>query len=104
VLKYLGTTVTDQNYIHEEVKRRLNSRNACYHSVQNVLSSCFYLKIVKIKIYVAIILHIFLYECETWSLTLGEEHGLRESENRVLENNRRLQKLHNEELHKVLLG
>jgi hypothetical protein len=31
--KYLGTTLTDQNYMHEEIKSRLNSGNACYHSV-----------------------------------------------------------------------
>jgi hypothetical protein len=30
---YLGTTLTDQNYVHEEIKSRLNSGNACYHSV-----------------------------------------------------------------------
>jgi hypothetical protein len=34
--KYLGTTVTDQNLIQEEIKRRLNSGNARYHSVQNL--------------------------------------------------------------------
>jgi hypothetical protein len=28
---YLGTTVTNQNLIQEEIKRRLNSGNACYH-------------------------------------------------------------------------
>jgi hypothetical protein len=38
-LKYLGTTVTNQNLIQDEIKRRLNSGNACYHSVQNLLSS-----------------------------------------------------------------
>jgi hypothetical protein len=38
--KHLGTTVTNQNLIKEEIKRRLNSGNACYHSVQNLLSSC----------------------------------------------------------------
>jgi hypothetical protein len=37
--KYLGTTVTNQNLIQEEIKRRLNSVNACYHSVKNLLSS-----------------------------------------------------------------
>jgi hypothetical protein len=34
--KYLGTAVTNQNLIEEEIKRRLNSGNACYHSVQNL--------------------------------------------------------------------
>jgi hypothetical protein len=37
--KNLGTTVTNQNLIQEEIKRRLNSGNACYHSVQSLLSS-----------------------------------------------------------------
>jgi hypothetical protein len=37
--KYFGTTVTRQNLIQEDIKRRLNSGNACYHSVQNLLSS-----------------------------------------------------------------
>jgi len=36
---YLGTTLTNRNYIQEEIKSRLNSRNACYHSVQNLLYS-----------------------------------------------------------------
>jgi hypothetical protein len=37
--KYMGTTLTNQNDIHDEIKSRLNSGNACYHSVQNLLSS-----------------------------------------------------------------
>jgi hypothetical protein len=37
--KYLGTTLSDQNDIHDEIKSRLNSGNTCYHSVQNLLSS-----------------------------------------------------------------
>jgi ribosomal protein S2 len=36
--RYLGTTITNQNLIQEEIKRRLNWGNACYHSVQNLLS------------------------------------------------------------------
>jgi hypothetical protein len=37
--RYLGTTITNQNLIQEEIKRRLNSGNACYHSVQNLSSA-----------------------------------------------------------------
>jgi len=37
--KYLGTTLTDQNSIQEDIKNRLKSGNACYHSVQSLLPS-----------------------------------------------------------------
>jgi hypothetical protein len=37
--KYLGTTLTNQNDIHDEIKTRVNSGNAYYYSVQNLLSS-----------------------------------------------------------------
>jgi hypothetical protein len=37
--RYLGTTLTDQNCMHEDIKSRLNSGNACCHSVQSLLSS-----------------------------------------------------------------
>jgi hypothetical protein len=46
--KYLGTTVTNQNLIQEEIKRRMNFGDACYHSAQNLLSSHLLLKNVKI--------------------------------------------------------
>jgi hypothetical protein len=82
--KYLGTTPTNQNDIHDEIKSRLNSGNACYHSVQNLLPSRLILKKPKIKIYKTVILSVLLYGCETWSLTLGEKHRLRVFENRVL--------------------
>jgi hypothetical protein len=108
--KYLGTTVTNQNRIQEEIKWRLNSGNACYLSVQNILSSRLLSKNVKVRIYKTIILPVVLYECETWSLTVREEHKLWVFENRVL---RRIfgrkrarvtggwRKLHNEELHNL---
>jgi hypothetical protein len=47
--KYLGMTVANQNLIKEKIKRRLNSGNACYHSVQNFLSSCLLSKSTKIR-------------------------------------------------------
>jgi hypothetical protein len=67
-----------------EIKSRLKSGNACYHSVQNLVSCCLLSKNIKIKIYRIIILHIVLYACETWSLTLREERKPRVFENRVL--------------------
>jgi hypothetical protein len=83
--KYFGTTLkTDQNSIQEEIKGRLNLGNACYHSVQNPLSSSLSSKNLKVKIYRNIILLVVLYECETWSLTLREKRSLRMFENRVL--------------------
>jgi hypothetical protein len=57
--KYMETTVTDQNLIQEEIKSRLNSGNACYHSVHLLV-----LKNVKIKIHKTIILPVVLYGCE----------------------------------------
>jgi hypothetical protein len=78
--------------------------------VQNLLSSRLLSKNIKIRIYKTIILPVVLYGCETWSLTLREEHRLRVFENREL---RRIfgpkkdevtggwRKLHNEELHSL---
>ena len=53
--KYLGTTLTNQNSIKEEIKSRLKLGNAFYHSVQNLLSSSLLSKNLKIKIYRTII-------------------------------------------------
>jgi len=102
--KYLVPTLTHQNSIQEKIKSRLKSGNACYHSVQNLLSSSLLSKNLKIK---TIILPVVLYGCETWSLTLREEHRLRVFQNRVLrrifgpkrdEVTEEWRKLHNEEL------
>ena len=49
--KHLGTTLTNQNSIQEEIKSRLKLGNACYHSVQNLLSSSLLSKNLKIKVY-----------------------------------------------------
>jgi UDP-galactopyranose mutase len=61
--KYLGTTLTNQNAIQEEIKSRLRSGNACYYSVQNHISSMFLSRNLKIKIYGTIILPVVLYGC-----------------------------------------
>jgi len=68
----------------EEIKSRLRLGNACYYSVQNLLSSRLLLKNLKIKIYRTTILPVVLYGCETWSLILREGRKLRMFENMVL--------------------
>jgi len=100
-------SLRNQNSIQEEIKSRLKSGNACYYSVQNVLSSRLLSKNLKIKIYRTIILPVVLYGCDTWSLILREERKLKVFENRVLrrvfgskkdEVTGEWRKLHNEEL------
>jgi hypothetical protein len=73
--KYLGSIVTNLNFNREEIKRRLNSGNACYHSVQNLLCSRLLSKNLQIRIYKTIILPVVLHGCE---------HRLRVFENRLL--------------------
>jgi hypothetical protein len=74
LFKYLGTTITNQTLIQEEINRRLISGNASYHPLQNLLSSHLPSKNIKIRMYKTIILPVVLYGCETWSLILREEH------------------------------
>jgi hypothetical protein len=105
-----GMTVTNQNLIQEEINRRLNLVIACYHPVQNLLSSHLLPKNLKIKIYKTIILPVVLYGCEMWPPTLREEHRWGVFESGVL---RRIsgpkrdevmgdwRKLYNEELHNL---
>jgi hypothetical protein len=100
--KYMGTTLTDQNCMNKEIKSRLTRGMLPTIRSRNV----------QVKMYKTIILPVVLYGCETWSLTLREEHRLRVFENRVP---RRIfgpkrdevtgdwRKLHNEELHYFVL-
>ena len=105
-VKYLGTALIYQNSIQAEITNRLKSGNACYHSVQNLLSTSLLSKNLKIKIYRTTTLSVVLYGCETWSLTLREGRRLRAFQNRVSrifgpkkdEVIREWRKLHNEEL------
>jgi hypothetical protein len=101
-LRLLGVML-DNNF-------RLKSGNACYYSLENLLSSRLLSRNVKIRIYKTIILPVVLYGCETWSVTLKEEHRVRVFEKRVLrkvfgskrsEVTGGCEKLHNEELHNL---
>jgi hypothetical protein len=70
--KYLGTSVTNQNVIQEEINRRLSSGNDCYHSIWDLLSSHLLSENIKIRIYRTIILLVVLHGSETCSLTLRD--------------------------------
>jgi hypothetical protein len=67
--KYLGTTLTHQNSVQEEIKSTLKSGNVCYHSVQNLLSSSLLSKNLKNTIYRTIILPVVFM-----GMKLGRSH------------------------------
>jgi len=81
--RYLGKTLTKQNSTQEEIKSRLKLGNACYYSMQNLLSSSLLSKYIKTEINRTVTLPV-VYGCETWSLTLREKGRLKVFENRVL--------------------
>ena len=69
---------------HEEIKSRLQSGNACYHLVQNLLSSSLLANNIKVEIYRTTVLSVFLYGRETWCFTLRERHRLQVFKRTVL--------------------
>ena len=81
--RYLGVTVTNTNDIHGEIKHRIKMGNARYYSLDKILSSRLLSRKLKVKTYKTT-LPVVLYGCETWSLTLREEHRLRVYKNKVL--------------------
>ena len=102
--RHLRKTIKNKYSIHEVIKTRLRSGKACFHSVQNLLSSSLLSKNIKIKIYRTIILPVLLYGYEARSLALREERRLRVFENMVLRRKKdevtgEWRRLHNEELY-----
>ena len=81
---YLGVAQNNLNCLHEEIKSEVNSGNACYYSVQNLLPYSLLLENIKIKMYRTIILPVVLHGSETWSLTMRKEHRLKVFKNRLL--------------------
>ena len=111
--KYLGTTLTNLNSMQEEIKSRMKSRNACYHSVRNLLSPSLLSRNLKIKIYRTIIFPFVFCGCETELLTMREDRRLRDFENMVLriifgpkrdEVTGEWRKVHNEELNDMCIS
>jgi hypothetical protein len=76
--RHLGTILINQ-CMHEKIS---GSKHICYHSYQNHLCThLLYGPSMKVKIYRTIIIPAVLCGCETWSITLREEHKLRILEN-----------------------
>jgi hypothetical protein len=82
--KYLGTTLTNQKDIHDEIKSRLTYGMLAIIQFRIFCLPVSYTKKLKTKIYKFVILPFVLFGCEAWSFTLKEEHRLRVFENRVL--------------------
>ena len=82
--RYSGTTITTQNSIQQEIKCILKTENACWHAVQNLLSSSLLFKNIQIKIHRTTIYPLVFYGWKTWSLTLREELRYRVFQNSVL--------------------
>jgi len=104
----LGTCVRSKNEVTEEINSRLVSENACFYSVQKLLTSRLISRKLKLKIYRTFILPVILYGCESWSTTLANEDKLRVFENTVLrkidgpkrdEMTGEWRRIHSEELH-----
>lgn len=76
-IKYLGKTLLNQDCIHEEMKTTLNVGNVCYGLVLYLLSSWLLSKNMAIQRYKNVILPVVLCRCQTWSLTVREEQGIR---------------------------
>ena len=84
--KCLEITVTNTNDICEIIKHRIDMGNACYYSLEQILSSRLLSKKFKVNTYKPVILPVALYGCEPWSLTMRVEHRLRAFENKELRN------------------
>jgi hypothetical protein len=76
-LWYLGTTITNQNSIQEEIKSRLKSGNTYYRLVQDLLSSSLLIEIIKITVHRTVTLPFFVWvwslvsHCEGWTWSEG---------------------------------
>ncbi|KAJ4446968.1 hypothetical protein ANN_13670 [Periplaneta americana] len=96
--------------LHSPVTSSLLAPNIFLYVFLYMLSSSLLSKNLKVRIYKTVILPVFLYGCETWTITLREEHRLRVFENKVLrkifgakrdEVTGEWRKLHNAELHSL---
>ena len=82
--KYLGSTVTAENRVEEEVKIRIAAAARCSWALAKVLNSNILSRRTKVKAYTTIIRPVLTYGCETWRLTKDLERKLEVFENGIL--------------------
>jgi hypothetical protein len=95
----VGTSVTNEHLIQEDIKRRLNSGNACYYSVQNLLYSRVLSKNNAIRIIKTVIFPVVYMGVKHVVFDVREEQGAEENIwIKKFEQRRGCRTLHNEEL------
>jgi len=67
-VKYLGSTVNQNNTIEEEIKERLIAGNKAFYANQKTFQNKLLSKKSKLKLYWTLIRPIVTYACETWVL------------------------------------
>lgn len=81
---YLGSLVTENNVMAEEIKERIACGNRCYFSLQGVFKSKNISRTTKTKIYKTLVRPVLMYGSETWTMTQMEEEWLRRWERKIL--------------------
>jgi len=82
--KYLGTTVTKDNLIEEEIKERIAAGNRASFANQKILQSKLISKKTKMKLYKALIRPVVVYGSECWVLTENIKQKLLVFERKIL--------------------
>ena len=82
--KYLGSILTDDNNISEEVRSRVTSGNKCFFALSNVFKSKIINRKLKITAFNTILKPIVMYGSECWTLTTKDEEFLRAWERKIL--------------------
>ena len=81
---YLGTSITNNNNVSDEIKRRLTLANRCYFGLNRQLSSRALSRRTKLTLYKTLIIPVLLYGAEAWTLSAADEKSLGTFERKIL--------------------
>lgn len=82
--KYLGSTLTNNNSVTQEIETRLAAGNKSYFALLRVMKSSIISRDTKIRVYLTVIRPVVLYGSETWTMTTRDEELIRRWERKVL--------------------